>query len=221
VRTAKHEPITILLVDDHPVVLSGLRNSLAGNPKFKIVGEATTGKEAIRKAKETEPEVVLMDISLPEMNGLEATRILRTALPETQVLILTMHKNKEYVLETIRAGAQGYILKDSSPSVLLEAIERVHERGSFFSPFVEQLLIEEVRKTARRARMIDSALLTSREKEVLKRIARGLTSREIGLQLHISARTIESHRKTIMKKLNLYTVAELTAYAMNEGIASE
>ena len=220
-KTDKKNPIKILLVDDHPVVLSGLRNSLAGNPRFEIVGEAMNGHDAIRKAKETRPEVVLMDISLPEMNGLEATRQLRAALPDTQILILTMHKNKEYVMETVRAGAQGYILKDSPPSDLLDAIERVHLRGSFFSPSVEQMLVEEVRKSKRAGKTQLTSSLSQREAEVLQLIVRGLTNRQIAEELHIGVRTIETHRKSVMKKLNLYTVAELTAYALNEGLITK
>jgi DNA-binding NarL/FixJ family response regulator len=221
VKPEKEQPIKILLVDDHPVVLSGLRSSLADNHRYEVVGEAMSGLEAIQKAKETRPEIVLMDISLPEMNGLEATKTLRKLLPRTQVIMLTMHKNKEYVMETIRAGAQGYILKDSPPSVLLEAIERVHQQGSFFSPSIEQMLVEEVRKSARARKLKEITILSSREEEVLKMVTRGLTNREIAERLHVSVRTVETHRKSVMRKLNLYTVAELTAYALNEGIISK
>ncbi|MCI0707455.1 MAG: response regulator transcription factor [Ignavibacteriae bacterium] len=220
-RTEKPGPIKVLLVDDHPIVLSGLRNSLSGNPKFEIVGEASNGSDAIRLAKQTKPAVVLMDISLPEMNGLEATKLLKSALPNTQVLILSMHKSKEYVLETIRAGAQGYILKDSPPADLLEAIERVHSHGSFFSPSVEQLLIDEVRKHSRPTKMLSDTVLSHREVEVLRFIAEGLTSREIADKLHLSVRTIETQRKSVMSKLNLSSVAELTAYAINQGIVEK
>jgi len=220
-KAGKQPPIRILIVDDHPIVLSGLRNALAGNPRYVVVAEATNGREAIQKAKESEPDVVLMDISLPMMNGLEATKMLRTILPQTQVLILTMHKNKEYVLETIRAGAQGYILKDTSPNDLIAAIEKVHERGSYFSPSIEQMLLDEVRKTLPPARPLVGSKLSGREQEVLALLAEGMTNREIAQHLQISVRTIETYRKSIMKKLNIFSVAELTTYALDKGLTAK
>jgi two-component system nitrate/nitrite response regulator NarL len=217
-KPRKKNSIKIVLVDDHPIVLTGLRNALSAHDRFEIVGEATTGQEAIRVAGETKPHVVVMDISLPVMNGLEATKHIRKTLPGTQVLVLTMHENKEYVLEIIKSGAQGYLLKDSSPADLVTAIETVHHGGSFFSPSISQMLVNELRHPNRLARRQALPLLTDRENDVLELVAQGFTNKEIASKLQVSIRTVQTHRDAIMKKLNLFTVAELTAFALREGI---
>ncbi|MGH2566807.1 MAG: response regulator [Bacteroidota bacterium] len=219
-KAEKTKPIRILLVDDHPIVLTGLRNALASHPPFAIVGEATNGQEAVHLAKETQPDVVLMDISLPVKNGIEATREIRKALPQTQVLVLTMHENKEYALELVQAGAQGYVLKDSPPADLITALETIHRGESYFSPSIAQMLVQELRESSRPSRRKTTSQLSDREHEVLQLLAQGFTNREVAERLSISIRTAEFHRDAIMKKLNLFTVAELTAYAIREGMLS-
>ena len=217
-RPKKNNLIKIVLVDDHPIVLTGIRNALSNRPEFEIVGEATTGQEAIRIANETKPHVVVMDISLPVMNGLEATKQIRKSLPGTQVLVLTMHENKEYVLEIIKSGAQGYLLKDSSPADLISAIETVHQGESFFSPSITQMLVKELRHPNRLSRRQAIPILTDRENDVLQLIAQGFTNKEIAGKLQVSIRTVQSHRDAIMKKVNLFTVAQLTAFALRQGL---
>ncbi len=211
-------PIRLLLVDDHPIVLSGLRNSLANHPQFLIVGEASNGLEAISQARQVHPDVVLMDITLPRKNGLEATKEIQRLIPGTRVLILTIHENKEYALEVIKAGAMGYVLKDSSPADLLKAIETVYRGESFFSPSIAQMLVNELRDSMRRSTRRKNAALTGREEEVLALIAEGLSNPAIAQRLNLSVRTAEKHRQNIMRKLGLTNVAELTKYALRHGI---
>jgi len=217
-RLRSQSRIRILLVDDHPIVLSGLRSSLSSHPQFKIVGEASDGKEAILKAKEKNPDVVLMDISLPGLNGIEATRVLRKEVPKAKVLALTMHDHREYVLEILHAGAKGYVLKDSSPSELIQAIVAVHKGDSFFSPGVSRILVDELKTRPQRKKLLLISGLTSREEEVLRGIAEGHSNKEIAERLSISVRTVETHREHIMGKLGIHTPAGLAKYAITKGI---
>ncbi len=210
---------TVLLAEDEGDVRNLARLLLESNGYTVLA--AANGEEAIHKAKETEPDIVLMDISLPVINGLEATKAIRKTLPQTRVLVLTMHENKEYALEIIQAGAQGYILKDSPPADLLKAIETVYRGEHYFSPTIAQMLVKELRESTRPARKKSGSLLSEREEEVLELIAQGFTNREVADRLSISVRTAEFHRDALMKKLNLHTVAELTAYAMREGILTK
>jgi DNA-binding NarL/FixJ family response regulator len=215
----KSQPkVKVLLVDDHPIVLSGLRNSLASYPQFKIVAEASDGTEALQKARETSPDVVLMDISLPGLNGIEATRVLRKEVPKANVLALTMHDNSEYVLEMIRAGAKGYVLKNTSPSELMQAIVAVHKGESFFSPGISRVLVDELKARPQRKKHIHISGLTTREDEVLRLIAEGQRNKEIASRLSISVRTVETHREHIMRKLDIRTSAGLAKYAIVKGI---
>jgi two-component system nitrate/nitrite response regulator NarL len=217
-RLKTQSKIRILLVDDHPIVLSGLQNSLSSHPQFKMVGEASDGEEAIHRAKEKNPDVVLMDISLPGTGGIEATRVLRKEVPKAKVLALSMHDNKEYVLAIIRAGAKGYVLKEASPSELIQAILAVHNGNSFFSPGICRILVDELKEQPKRGKAALIRVLSAREEEVLRFIAEGRSNKEIAKCMFISVRTVETHREHIMAKLGIHSTAGLTKYAIARGI---
>lgn len=217
----KPKKIKLLLVDDHPIVLDGIKSHLCAQPDFEVVGDAANGQEALRKAKLTLPDVVLMDISMPHMNGLEAMANLRKQVPNAKVLILTMHDSKEYIAQVVRSGARGYLLKDSSPAELVGAIKAVHGGEVYFSPSVSKVLIEEMADGNKRS--LDAPApppLTDREREVLSLIAEGLLNKQIADRLGIGVRTIETHRERIMRKLDIHTVAGLTKYAIARGMTS-
>ena len=202
----RSQRIRILLVDDHPVVRQGLRKILSTFDEISIEGEACSGREAIQVAHEIKPDVVLMDISMPEMNGIEATTILRRDLPDVKVLALSMHENASYVKQALKAGARGYILKDSAPKDLVAAISNVNSTNE---PVVAEAVL---------ARTDDrSSDLTPREVEVLRLIARGLSNKEIGAELNVGVRTVETHRQNLINKTACRTVPELTRYAVDNG----
>jgi two-component system nitrate/nitrite response regulator NarL len=220
IKVEKQKPIRLLLVDDHPIVLSGLRNAFSGNSQFEIVGEATNGVEAVEKTEQTAPDVVLMDISLPIITGLEATKAIRKTCPETRVLVLTIHEDKEYASEMIRAGANGYMLKDSSPADLIDAIETVYRGGTFFSPSIARMLLNEFLQPSSSSKKTSLILLSEREQEVLALVAEGLPNPDIAERLDVSIRTVEKHRENIKRKLNATTDAELTKHAIREGLVN-
>ena len=217
-RKAHPQRIRLLLADDHPIVLDGIRSHLRAQPEFEIVGQAANGHEAVQKAKALLPDVVLMDITMPQMNGLEATSHLRKEVPGTKVLILTMHDSKEYISQMIRMGARGYLLKDGSPAELVRAIKAVHAGEVVFASSVSKVLAE-VMVNGRRS-IEPPPSLTCREREVLTHIAEGLLNKQIADKLGIGVRTIETHRERIMRKLEIHTVAGLTKYAIQEGLTS-
>lgn len=207
----KSKSIRIILVDDHPVVRQGLRKILSTFAEISVEGEASSGREAIEVARVLKPDVVVMDISMPEMSGIEATAILRRELPEIKVLALSMHENVSYIKQALRAGARGYILKDSAPKELVEAIANVHSGTLPISPQAANVLVGNVAEGSNRME------LTPRETEVLSYIARGLTNKEISAQLGLGVRTVETHRENLIRKTGLATVAELTRYAVAQG----
>ena len=200
--------IRIILVDDHPVVRQGLRKILSTFEQIAVEGEAGSGREAIELARELRPDVVVMDISMPQMSGIEATSILRRDLPEIKVLALSMHEDPSYVKQALRAGARGYMLKDSPPKDLVDAIANVNAGTVPMSP-------QAATKLATPAE--DRKQLTPREVQVLCLIARGLTNKEIGAELGLGVRTIETHRENLIHKTGLPTVPELTRYAVLNG----
>jgi len=216
--TATKKKIKVLIVDDHPVVRKGLWSCLENRPNLKIVGEATNGHEALKQITALEPDVVLMDISMPEMDGLQVTEKLHKDLPELKVLVLSVQSNRETVLRIIRAGARGYVLKESSPDELVKAIELVNAGEAFFSPPVARIALNQYV-----SELDDSdpaSRLSDREREVLILIASGKSNKEIASDLGIGVRTIETHRERIMRKLNIRSVAGLTKFAIANGLTS-
>jgi len=209
--------IRILLADDHPVVRKGLYSCLASRENLKIVGEAADGAEAMRKVTELLPDIVLMDIYMPQLDGLAVTERIQKECPQVKVLILSMHSNREYVLRIIKAGARGYVLKDAPPDELVRAIEAVNAGETFFSPAVARIALNEFVSETSRADPFSR--LSEREREVLARIAEGRSNKEIASDLGIGVRTIETHRERIMHKLGIHSVAGLTKFAITNGLA--
>ena len=219
----KNKPgrIKLLLVDDHPIVLDGIKSHLCAQPDFEVVGDAANGQEALRKAKLTLPDVILMDINMPHVNGLEAMASLRRQVPKAKILILTMHDSREYIAQVVRSGARGYLLKDSAPAELVAAIKAVHAGEVYFSPSISRVLLEEITDSNGRHNGVPARqTLTEREREVLSLISEGLLNKQIADRLGIGVRTIETHRERIMRKLDIHTVAGLTKYAIARGMTS-
>lgn len=212
------EPIRVLVVDDHSVVREGIRHVLEGSDGFRIVAEAANGAEALERAEAEHPDVVLLDLTMPGASGLEVVRQLRARLPETRVLILSVHDDREYVLESVRVGAHGYLRKDSSPADIRHAIRTVHGGDSFFSPPAARHLAAAVQDHAASDRL---GTLTTRERDVLLRVARGRTNREAAAELGISVRTVETYRDTLMRKLDIHTVAGLTRFAIERRLLDQ
>lgn len=210
-------PIRVLVADDHMIVRTGIRHVLESESGFEVVGEAANGAETLSLAARLEPDVVVLDISMPGESGLKLAAQLRAGTPERRVLILSMHDNAEYVLESVRAGANGYLLKDTAATELRSAIRAVCRGESYFSPPIAGRLRDALRgEVATPAASLDQ--LTGREREVLLGVARGKTNKEIAADLGISHRTVETHRESLMKKLQIRTVAELTRFALAAGI---
>jgi DNA-binding NarL/FixJ family response regulator len=204
----------ILLADDHAVVRNGFRMILSSQEDLEVVGEAANGREAVESATALSPDVVVMDVTMPELNGIEATRRISDASPRTRVLALSMHKDAVYVREILRAGAKGYLLKDSSEADLLMAVRAVARGEGFLSPAIADAVLSDYRKHV--TNPLD--LLTSREREVLQWIAEGKTNKEIAQALHLSVYTVEAHRGRIMEKLNLHSTGELVRFALRNGV---
>ena len=205
-----------MLVDDHPVVRQGIRFSLARNHRIEIVGEASDGEDALRIFPQCSPDIVLMDINLPRLNGLEATRRLCQQFPAVKVLILSAYKEGEYLKKMADCGACGYVLKDTSPDELVRAVQTVHQGKIFYSPEVAQLAVDNY--TGRNPAENPPRALSQREKDVLVGIAKEQTNKEIAQQLGVSLRTVETHREHIMEKLKIHNVAGLTKYALKQRL---
>ena len=206
--------IRILLADDHAVVRHGFRMILEAQPDMEIAGEAGNGREAVTLAEELKPDIVVMDVAMPELNGIEATRRLAASLPHTRVVALSMHKDSVYVREILRAGARGYLLKDSPPADLLSAIRSVASGQSYLSPGVSNAVLDDYRRHV--TNPID--LLTTREREVLQMLAEGKTNKEIAGILNLSVYTVDAHRGKIMEKLNLHSIGEMVRFAVRHGL---
>ena len=216
--SAKKQIIKVLVADDHPVVRKGLQTFLSRQGHLRIVGEAADGDEALRKARALSPDVVLMDISMPGMNGLAVTEVLRKEAPEMKVLVLSVHTNKDYIFRVIQAGAHGYVSKEAPPEELLRAIESVAAGEPHFSEDIARAALNEFVSSGGKKEPF--AQLTSREREVLVQIAEGKSNKEIADRLGIGVRTIETHRERIMRRLNIHSVAGLTKYAIANGLIS-
>jgi DNA-binding NarL/FixJ family response regulator len=210
--------IPVVVADDHAIVRSGIRHVLEGEPGFTVVGEASNGAEALALAEELQPDVAVLDISMPGVSGLQTATELRRRWPDTRVLVLSMHDNSEYVLESLRAGVHGYLLKDSAAAELRAAIRAVCRGESFFSPPIARHLGAAVRGELDVGSPSVLTQLSGRERQVLVGVAGGMTNKEIAQELGISHRTVESHRESLMRKLGVYTVAGLTKVALEEGL---
>ena len=215
----KDKKIRLMLVDDHPVVISGIKNSLADARQIKVVGEVMDGSKVVSAVQKLAPDVLLLDIAMPGMNGLQITRRLAKTSPRVKVVAFTMHDDKEYILEVVHSGAKGYILKDTSTSELIHAIEMVSKGSTFFSPSVSQTLLDEEYAVKAKHKTPTVSQLTERESEVLALIADGLSNKRIADKLKVSIRTIQTHRQKIMKKLDIHTAVDLTRFAIARGLS--
>ncbi|HXS97564.1 MAG TPA: response regulator transcription factor [Candidatus Limnocylindrales bacterium] len=213
--------LRVLLADDHNLIRAGLRLVLSQETDFTVAGEASNGREAVAMATSLRPDVAVLDIGMPDLNGIEACRQIRDALPDTQVVMLSMHSDESYVLRALKAGARAYLLKDSAEADLARAIRAVWEGKSFFSPAVGKVLLEDYMRKLQRTGAEDSyELLSPREREVLQLVAEGKSSKEISSLLNLSVYTVETHRAKLMQKLNLKSVPEVILYAVRKGIIS-
>ena len=211
----------IVIAEDHTILREGLRALLSSSPDFEIVGEAEDGREAIRCVEKFKPNLILTDLSMPRMNGMDAIREIRRRAPETKILVLTVHKTEEYILATLKAGADGYLLKDSTHGELLAAVRHVLSGKHYISPGISDKVLDgylEGRKTLKTRTSWET--LTAREREILKLIAEGYRNKEIANDLSISVKTVEKHRANLMEKLNLHNVQALTTYAIEKGLVS-
>jgi DNA-binding NarL/FixJ family response regulator len=208
--------IRILLADDHAVLRAGIRVLLEMQPDLEVVGDASDGAQTLACVRRLRPDVVLMDIGMPGMDGLAATRQVKEISPSTRILILTQHENREYVLPALKVGASGYVLKRSEGDELLNAIRTVHAGGTFLDPTVAGVIAEEVRRGGSGQDPYET--LSDREREVLLLLARGKTQKQIGEALFISAKTVDFHRTNLLRKLGLSSRADLTRYAVQRGL---
>src|SRR5579872_1536425 len=212
-------PIRILLGDDHTVMRNGLRLLLERQPNLIVIGEASDGREAVRLADELLPDVVVMDIAMPNLNGIEASRQIVKSNPEIAIVILSMHSDESYVIRALKAGARAYLLKDSAEGDLIAAIHAITDGKSFFSPAISRILVEDYMRQLEQKHVEDTyKLLTAREREILQLLAEGKTNKEVASMLNLSVYTVETHRTHILQKLNLHNVPELIQYAVRKGI---
>jgi len=213
--------LRIVLADDHTILREGLRSLLTADPDFEVVGEAQDGREAVRCVEKLEPDLLLMDLSMPRMSGMDAIREIKKRYPETRIIALTVHKTEEYLLTTLQAGADGYVLKDATHEELVMAIKNVMGGKSYLSPGVSEKIIEGYLEGKESSQSVSSwETLSWREREVLKLIAEGYKNKEIAEDLCISLKTVEKHRANLMKKLDLHNAAALTVYAVDRGLVS-
>jgi len=212
-------PTRILIADDHGIVRKGLRLQLEQNSDFEVVGEATEGREAIRMAEELLPDIVIMDIAMPNLNGIQATAQVVKKNPQIGVIILSMYSDETYLTRTLAAGAKGYLLKESADKDLDNAVRAVAQGQPFFSPAIANTLLEDyIRRLQERGLEDSYDLLTDREKEILQLLAEGKSNKEIASMLNLSINTVETHRTRIMQKLNLHSSAEIVLYAVRKRI---
>jgi two-component system response regulator NreC len=213
--------IRVLLADDHIIMRKGLRLLLERQPNITVVGEASDGRECVELAQAEKPDVVIMDLAMPNLNGIEAARQIVMQNPEIAVAVLSMHSDESYVIRALKAGARAYLLKDSAESDLIGAIKALSDGKSFFSPAISRLLVEDYMRALERKGAEDSyELLTTREREILQLLAEGKSNKEVANMLNLSLYTVETHRTHILQKLNLHTVPELILYAVRKGIIS-
>lgn len=214
--------IRILVVDDHTILRAGLRMMLNAQPDMEVIGEAQDGRQALQEAQRLQPDVILMDITMPDVNGIEATRHIKRVLPEVKILMLTMHEHDEYVFQALRAGASGYMLKEAADTELITAIHVIKSGQFYLSPTAQSVVVGDYLQRVRTGEERDSySCLTEREREILKLVAEGHTNNQIAERLIISPKTVDTHRTHIMDKLNLHSRAELVKYAMRRGLLED
>lgn len=213
-------PLRILLADDHALLRRGLRLLLAANNGWQVCGEADNGRDAIARARELKPDIVVLDISMPQLNGLEAARQIRKELPDAEILFLTIHDSIEMAHEALRAGARGYVLKSDADRDVLSAIEALQQHKAFFTPRVSEMVRRGYLRPGEVAEAQDGRLnvLTAREREVAQLLAEGKTNKEVADTLHLSVKTVQTHRANIMRKLDLKAFSELVRYAVHTGL---
>jgi two-component system response regulator NreC len=215
------KPIRILLADDHTVVRKGLRLLLESQPDFQVIADAANGRETVALAERLTPDVVVMDVAMPELNGIEAARQISAKLPRTAIVFLSMHSDEGYVLKALKSGARAYLLKDSAENDLISAVKAVCEGKAFFSPAISKMLIEDYMLQMQQRAVEDSYdLLTTREREILQLFAEGKNNKDVANTLNLSLYTVETHRSNIFQKLNLHSSAELILYAVRKGVIS-
>jgi two-component system, NarL family, response regulator NreC len=211
--------VRILLADDHTVVRKGLRMLLENHAGFQVIAEASHGREAVALAEEHRPDVVVIDVAMPMLNGIEAARQISSKLPHAAVVFLSMHSDEGYVLKALKAGARGYLLKDSAEHDLIKAVAAVSQGKSFFSPAISKMLVEDYVRQMQERKLEDSYdLLTTRERELVQLLAEGKNNKDVANLLNLSLHTVETHRSNIFQKLNLHSGAELILYAIRKGV---
>ena len=211
---------SILLVDDHAIIRQGLCSLLEKQPDIEVIAEANNGRKALELVRQLMPDIVIMDVTMPGLNGIEATRQIYSQLPQVKVIALSIHSNRRFISDMLRAGAAGYILKECLFDELVQAIQAVAAGDTYLSPRITGVVVEDY--INRLSTDVDSplSLLTSREREVLQLVAEGKSTKQIALKLHVSNKTIEANRRQIMDKLGLHSIAELTKYAIREGLTT-
>lgn len=212
--------IRIILADDHKIMREGLKALLEKQQDIEVVAEADNGLEVIRLTKKIKPDIVIMDIGMPELNGIEATRQIAADVPGVKVIALSMHSDKRFVIEMLKVGASGYLLKDSASEELTSAIRAVAANKPYLSPKITDVVIKDYLSTLSKTEPSAFTVLTAREREVLQLLSEGKTTKQIAFALNVSVKTIETHRQQMMEKLNLRSIAELTKYAIREGLTS-
>lgn len=212
--------VKIILADDHRLMREGLRSLLESQPGIEVVAVAENGRETLRLVRKYKPDVVVMDISMPDLNGIDATRQIISEFPKVKIIALSMHTNKKFVSEMLTAGASGYLVKDSALEELSNAINIVMSNKVYLSPAIARVVVEDYRGSKSPGDIISPVSLSPREREVLQLIAEGKSTKEIADGLHLSVKTIETHRMQIMDKLNIHSIAELTKYAIREGLTT-
>jgi DNA-binding NarL/FixJ family response regulator len=212
--------ITVVVAEDHTIVRKGICSLIDGKADIQVVGEAEDGRDAIDKVTALLPDVVIMDIAMPHLNGLEATRQLKKMFPQIKILALTMYTNEEYILQILQAGASGYVIKQAAPAELISAIHAIYRGDSFLSPSISKTIIDEYLRHTTPNVSAEHEKLTDREREVLQLIAEGCSNREIASKLQVSVKTVGVHRTNLMEKLEIHNVTDLVKYALRKGIIS-